>query len=145
MPSQLNNSFILDTNAIISFVTDRNRIQQKLVDDHLILAVKNKEIVYCPVEVIEEFIYVNETQYDASELVIKDRLSKLIHIPQVKIISQLDISLVLAIWGNHVSDYVDAVLASISLSNQNIPILTFDKKFRNSLKKLNIPILPVKI
>jgi len=139
------NKLIIDTNAVLSYLTDRNPDQQLIVLKIVNEIDKNDGILYCPSDVLSELVYVSKSVYNFTEEEIKTQILSLFAIPQIEIVSQMNIQSILEIWGNPVSGYLDSVIASISLSNQNIPILTFDKKFRTSLKKLNIPILPEKI
>ena len=57
---------IIDTNALISFVTDRNPTQQKRIADVLEGAARLQWIVLCPQNVLTEFVYVLDKVYDVA-------------------------------------------------------------------------------
>lgn len=50
--------YILDANALISYVTDRNPDQQKKISNIFQEVVRLKGVILCPQNVLTEFIYV---------------------------------------------------------------------------------------
>ena len=55
--------YILDTNALISYVTDRNPDQQRKIARIFQLAAKLREVILCPQNVLTEFIFVLDKVY----------------------------------------------------------------------------------
>nr|MBL0702317.1 hypothetical protein [Desulfobacterales bacterium] len=55
--------YIIDTNALISFVTDRNQEQQVKVDKLFNDAARLRILVLCPQNVLTEFVYVMDKIY----------------------------------------------------------------------------------
>lgn len=54
---------VIDTNALISFVTDRNPAQQENIAAVFEDAARLKVIILCPQNVLTEFVYVLEKIY----------------------------------------------------------------------------------
>ena len=55
--------YVIDTNALISFVTDRNLEQQAIVKSVLENVSRLKGVVLCHTHVLTEFVYVLEKVY----------------------------------------------------------------------------------
>lgn len=130
--------YIIDTNALISFVTDRNLNQQgkitKLLDDAVRLKVK----VMCPQNVLTEFVYVMDTVYFISKTEIKVMAKDFIKLPGVEIVHQVSLKTLFALWPEKVPDYGDAIIAAICKETKGSSIATFDLKFKAKLKKIGL-------
>jgi predicted nucleic-acid-binding protein len=55
--------YVIDTNALISFVTDRNPKQQQVMMTVFEAASLLKGIIFCHTHVLTEFVYVMERIY----------------------------------------------------------------------------------
>ncbi len=66
------NNYIIDTNAMISFVTDRNPAQQGKIANLLDSAAHLKIRVLCPQNVLTEFVYVMDSVYRIGKAEIRD-------------------------------------------------------------------------
>ena len=135
------NRVVIDTNALISFVTDRNLEQQNRIKIILEKAAALEIQVLCPQNVLTEFVYVLENVYGVSKTTIKTMLSDFSVMPGVKIVHELDLETLFAYWPEKIPDYGDAIVASICEADGAAQIVTFDRKFKNALKKLSIPSL----
>ena len=133
--------YVVDTNALISFVTDRNLRQQISIADILNKAAQLKVIVLCPQNVLTEFVYVMDKVYGISRNKIKTLIQDFMSMPGITIIHELDLKTVLSYWPESIPDFGDAVVASVCRSNKNASIITFDQQF---IKKLNSLGLEVK-
>ena len=95
---------IIDTNALISFVTDRNPAQQdkiaKLFDD----AVQLKVRVLCHQNVLTEFIYVMDTVYSISKTEIRDIVKDFINLPGIEIVHRISLKTLFEFWPEKVPD-----------------------------------------
>ncbi len=104
---------IIDTNALISFVTDRNPGQQdkiaKLLDDAVHLKVR----VLCPQNVLTEFIYVMDAVYNIRKTEIKDIIKDFINLPGIEIIHRVNLKTLFEFWPEKVPDYGDAIIATL--------------------------------
>jgi predicted nucleic acid-binding protein len=129
---------IIDTNALISFVTDRNPVQQdkiaRLLDD----AVQLKLRVLCPQNVLTEFIYVMDSVYGIPKTEIRDIVNDFIKLPGIEIVHRINLKTLFAFWPERVPDYGDAIIATLCKDTTGSSVATFDRKFRIILKKLDL-------
>ncbi len=132
-------TFIIDTNALISFVTDRNVAQQKQMRELFEAATRLKCRICCPQNVITEFVYVMEKVYAVDPLKIQEMIRDFLGLTGVELLHHLDYKILLTIWPSPIHDFADAIVASVGRANRNAAIITFDKKLRAALKKLGIP------
>ena len=56
-------TYVIDNNALISFVTDRNAAQQQKIADLFDEAVRLESTVLCPQNALTEFVYVLDKVY----------------------------------------------------------------------------------
>jgi predicted nucleic acid-binding protein len=130
--------YIIDTNALISFVTDRNLEQQEKIASLFEDVARQNATVICPQNVLSEFIYVMEKVYGVSKVSIKTIVSDFIKTPGVAVFHDLDFGVLMKIWGEQIPEYGDAIVASVCKALKGSTIVTFDKRFRSKLKKSGI-------
>ncbi len=128
---------IVDTNVLISFLTDRNFDQQKKATSLFTSAANLKNELIFQQEVISEFVYVMQSVYKTDRDSINSILQDLIEMPGVVITSNLNFETVLALWPKHISDYGDAVIAASCKIIRNSAIATFDQEFIKQLSDLD--------
>jgi predicted nucleic-acid-binding protein len=129
-------TFIIDTNALLSFVTDRNPKQQEKVSELFEMAADSKCIILCHQQVILEFVYVLEKIYQHSKASINQMISDFISMPGIEIRDEVNYKALLDDWPNSISDFGDAVIANLWKSNRRATIVTFDKKFIKELDQI---------
>lgn len=132
-------AFVVDTNALISFVTDRNVVQQGHIKDILESAAQLKCIVYCPQNAITEFVYVMEKVYQVPQAEIRSMVQDFLDLTGVEIVHELDYKVLFGLWPEHISEFADAIVASMGKMRKGSVITTFDKKLLSALKKLELP------
>ena len=71
-------TYIIHTNALISFITDRNIAQQEIIADIFKNAARLKKTIFCPQNVLTEFIYVMEKVYEVPKITIQAMIQKFI-------------------------------------------------------------------
>ena len=130
--------FIIDTNALISFVTDRNPAQQDKIAKLLDHAVQQRVRVLCPQNVLTEFIYVMDRVYSIRKAEIKDIVEDFIKLPGIEIVHAFNLKTLLTFWPEKVPDYGDAIIATLCKDTNGTSVVTFDRKFRIKLKKLDL-------
>ena len=106
------NKIIIDTNALISFVTDRNIKQQKKITQLLHDASRFKITILCHHHVISEFVYVLSSVYKCNDEDIHHMISDFIAMPGVEITTDVNLAILLKYWPNQIPDYGDAVIAA---------------------------------
>ncbi len=132
-------NIVIDTNALISFVTDRNPAQQSKVAEILERAARLELTILCPQNVITEFVYVLERVYEIRPALIKQMIYDLLEMPGVEIVHQLDLTTLLSYWPERIPEYGDAILACVAFSRDAM-VFTFDNKFRRKLEKIHIQV-----
>jgi predicted nucleic acid-binding protein len=135
-------NYIIDTNALISFVTDRNPAQQDKIANLLNSAAQLKVRVLCPQNVVTEFVYVMDSVYRIGKAEIRDIVRDFIKLPGVEIVHQLSLKTLFAFWPEKVPDYGDAIIAALCKDIQGTSVATFDRKFKTKLKKLDLSVFP---
>ena len=131
--------YVIDTNALISFVTDRNLEQQAIVKSVLESGSRLKGVVLCHTHVLTEFVYVLEKVYQVPPEEIKDMIKDFKALPGVKIIQEIDFKAVFEYWPEVVADFGDALVASLAKAQRGSVLLTFDQKFLAQIKKAGLP------
>lgn len=129
---------IIDTNCLLSFVTDRNVAQQEKVSKLFHDAAQLKAVILCPHHVISEFIFVLSSVYGTEAEKIHSILSDLIVMPGIVTTGEVSIKTVLSLWPSLIPDYGDAVVAAICKDSKGTAVVTFDKKFRTAMKAAGI-------
>ena len=129
--------YIIDTNALISFVTDRNPDQQQKVAPLFESAANLKALILCHQYVLTEFIYVMDRVYHVPKEEIRRIITDLVDMPGIEVINEIDFTAVLSCWPDPIPDFGDAVIASVSKIRKSA-IVTFDRKFAKNLKSLGM-------
>ena len=132
--------YIIDTNALISYVTDRNLDQQKKITKIFQEVVRLKGVILCPQNVLTEFIYVLDKVYGISKNDIQMMVKDFLAMPGIELVHEIDFVTVLKLWPKAISDFGDAIVASLGDLYKESVIVTFDLKFIHTLKKLGLPV-----
>ena len=131
------NSFLIDTNCLVSYVTDRAPDQQEKVSRIIEDAAKLNTQIHLIPNVITELLYTLQGVYHTRGQLIAELIGDLLETPGVVLHETFRIGNVLTIWPRKIRDYGDAVLAAAAM-DLNIPVLTFDKSFAKQLSALKI-------
>lgn len=135
--------YIIDTNALISFVTDRNLKQQKIIASIFESAANLKAVAICPQNVLTEFVYVMDRVYCSPKEEINRMVKDFLLTPGMEVVHNINLPSLLKLWPWHFSDYGDAIVASLGKELKGAMVATFDKSFRVALKKSGVPVLPL--
>lgn len=130
--------YIIDTNALISFVTDRNQAQQDIVAPLFEAASRLKSILVCHQFVLTEFVFVMDKVYGTPKESINAMLRDFIAMPGVDVHQQTDFSVLLSLWPSKIADFGDAVVATTGKAHKGSTIVTFDAKFKTALKSVGL-------
>ena len=131
------NSFLIDTNCLISYVTDRAPEQQEKVSRIIEEASNLRLRIHVISNVITEFVYTLQGVYHTQEQLIAELIDDLLETPGIEFQETYNVQNVLAIWPKKIRDYGDAVLAAAAME-LSIPVLTFDKRLSRQLTALKI-------
>ena len=136
-------TYIIDTNALLSFVTDRNPEQQEKVAEVFNRAARIKCRIRCHQHVLTEFVCVLDKVYNHAKSSINQMIKDLISMPGIKIDHEIDFKVLLGYWPNSISDFGDAVVATQWKMNRQASVVTFDKQFIKELKNISAKIHPI--
>lgn len=132
-------TFIIDTNALISFVTDRNIEQRDRIKEIFEAAALLKCRIFCPQNVITEFVYVMEKVYGVEPVKIQAMVRDFLEMTGVEVMHELDYKTLFTLWPRPVDDFADAIIVTACKLHKNATIATFDKKLIASMRRLGIP------
>jgi predicted nucleic acid-binding protein len=132
--------WVIDTNALISFITDRSPEQQKRISRLFEDAVRLKTVILCPQNVITEFVYVLEKIYHLPKGQIGAIILDLIALPGLKVVHEVDFELLLSYWPDRIRDYGDALVAAVCKSYKDSRVATFDRKLKSALQGVGLPV-----
>ncbi|HUT42784.1 MAG TPA: PIN domain-containing protein [Desulfobacterales bacterium] len=133
-------TIVIDTNALISFVTDRNKDQQDKIAGLFENAAGLRMSILCPQNVITEFVYVLEKVYNVSKSAIKDMINDFVVMPGIEIVHEVNPKFLFLFWPDKIPDYGDAIVASVCSARKGAMVATFDRKFGAVLKKLGLSV-----
>jgi len=125
---------VIDTNALISFVTDRNPAQQEKIAAVLEDAAQLQITVFCPQNVLTEFVYVLEKIYKQPKSQIRSMIADFIALPGVQMIHTVDLEALLEFWPDKIPDFGDAIIAVVCKAKRGAKVVTFDEKFIHALQ-----------
>jgi predicted nucleic-acid-binding protein len=130
--------YIIDTNVLISFVTDRNMSQQEIVAPLFVSASKLKCTLVCHQFALTEFVFVMTRVYGIPPEKVNNMVRDLIVMPGIELYQETDFKTLLSLWPASIKDFGDAVIATTAKSVKGSTVVSFDEKFKNALKKLGI-------
>ena len=131
-------ALVIDTNALISFVTDRNLDQQKRISTIFNDAAQLKITILCPQNVLTEFVYVLERIYKQSKSQIRSMIADFIALPGVQIIHTVDFEALLEFWPDKIADFGDAIIAVVCKAKKGTEVATFDERFIRALQVVGL-------
>ncbi|MDH5718887.1 MAG: PIN domain-containing protein [Spirochaetia bacterium] len=129
--------YILDTNCLISFFTDRDLKQQKIIKEYFNKLSDYECKLYLTGHIISEFIYVLTKVYKIDNKKTSTLIKNLLKISGIIFLEGYYPDIILKIWPKNIINYSDAVIGAVSIK-ENIPILTFDKEFSKKLNLINV-------
>jgi predicted nucleic-acid-binding protein len=132
--------YLIDTNALISFVTDRNPTQQESVAKLFEQAAKARAAVFCPQNVLVEFAYVMDKVYRQPKPLVRQMLTDFIALPGVTVVNDFDFAEVLDLWPEPIADLGDALVAAAARGVKKVAMVTFDRDFIKAVKGLKIAV-----
>jgi predicted nucleic-acid-binding protein len=130
---------IIDTNCLLSFVTDRNPIQNECMAAVFERAAKLEEEILVISNVITEFVYVQLSVYAQEESLIAGMVSDLLKHPGVQYHHGFFLDSILELWPESFGEFGDAVIAAAAKLLE-LPVYTFDRVFRRQLERVSIPV-----
>ncbi len=130
-------NYLIDTNCLLSYVTNRNQAQNDTMVKLFNSASQLKCRIYITSNVITEFVFVLESVYQEQKSVISDMIKSLLDNQGIEFHHGYFPEVIIKMWPSEIQDYGDAVLAAAARKLKMI-ILTFDRDFSKRLSKLKI-------
>lgn len=132
--------YLVDTNALISFVTDRNPSQQEPVARLFEQAAQARAAILCPQNVLVEFACVLDKVYRQPKALVRQMLADFLALPGVAVVNDVDFAEVLDLWPEPVADLGDALVAATARGVKKAAVVTFDHAFIQALGGLRIAV-----
>ena len=136
--------YVIDTNALLSFVTDRNTAQQAVMTGVFEQVAAAQASILCPQNVIAEFVYVMDTVYHQTKHSIRSIIADFIAMPGITIVDTTDFDEILSLWPEAFDDFGDAIVAACAQSQKGVSVITFDRRFMRKLASCRIPYIDSK-
>ena len=133
--------YVIDTNVLISFVTDRNPAQQEIVAPLFESATRLKCSLICHQFVLTEFVFVMDKVYGMPKESINSMIRDFLSMPGVEVCQATDFNNLLSYWPSKINDFGDALIAATAKTIKGSIIITFDEKFKSALKRVGLEFL----
>ena len=130
---------LLDTNVLVSFLTDRNRAQQDRAAELLESAADGHLELLMHQAVLFELVYVLLNLYDREPEEVREILERLLSLPGVGVVDTLSWGGILGLWPKAFPHLADVALAVASRELRCDGIATFDKRFLRQLERAGLP------
>jgi predicted nucleic acid-binding protein len=129
---------VLDTNVVLSFLTDRDPRQQAAAAELFEqTAAGEKELVLHQI-VSTELVYVLHNHYRVGGAETAATLRDLLALPGVLSVDSMPWPTLFDLWPAHVPEFADAVLAAVTKVGRHDALATFDTAFRRRLRRLGL-------
>ncbi len=130
---------LVDTNVLVSFLTDRNGGQQAKAAALFQGAAEREHLLILHSMSIVEMIYVLTQLYDEDPIEVAADVADLLSMPGVITTDEVPWSLVLDRWPRVVAAPGDAILASVASRGPFDAVATFDRDLAKKLARQGSP------
>lgn len=129
---------LIDTNVLISFLTDRNLEQQEKSAILLEGAARGELAVVVLQAVILELAFVFQNLYGRSKAETATLISDCLLLPGISVANDISWSVLLKVWPKDFPDLADAILAVMCRTLSCDAVATFDRAFQKALQRRGI-------
>ena len=132
-------SVILDTNVVLSFLTDRNASQQRQ-SASLIESVGPEISLVVHQQVLTEMVYVLVNHYGQSRALVRSMIEEFLALPATEVVDTVSWPRVLKLWPESYRDFTDAVLGDLAATRRHAAVATFDEVFARRLGRNGVEV-----
>lgn len=129
---------VIDTNVVVSFLTDRDLRQQELAARLFQDAAAGSCEILLHQTVISELVYVLRNLYKQTPQDVAETIRELSEMPGVSVMDEMPWGDLFSIWPRDIETYADAALAAVAGSRKDSYLATFDRNFEKGLRRLGI-------
>lgn len=133
---------VIDTNVVISFLTDRDPRQQEIAAKLFGDTAAAQLRIILHQTVITEVVYVLQNLYSQTQADVAAIVRELIDMPGIVVVDEMPWARLFEIWPSRIGTYADASLAAVAIAGGYEFVATFDRGFFGRLKQLGIQSYP---
>jgi predicted nucleic acid-binding protein len=128
----------VDTNVVLSLVTDRDAAQQERAAELFGSAVAGQQVAVLHHTVISECVFVMSGVYGTPATRVAAVLRDLLDQPGIVSLDGLDLSRVWALWPRRIKDFGDACLTAVAEAGGFDELATFDAAFAKRARRQGV-------
>jgi predicted nucleic acid-binding protein len=132
------NRIVIDTNVVISFLTNRNLHQQELAAKLFAGALARKHELVLHQIVVTEVVYVLRNLYRQTVKETSATIRELIELPGVMVLDKMPWAELFDLWPQVIDSYADASIVAVTRSGGYEYLATFDRTLCSRLKTLGV-------